>query len=318
MKKTSLIPILVCIILASCNGQSNTPTALLPFTPEPGSTITASPPSTLTSTPTRIQPTKRPITPTFTPFPPYDNKGVIFDYYVVGNLADFMEFFDPPSGNIITRLVLYDDGQLLIAVAGGTYKQKVLSSDEFKSFLSELEILGFYSLESNQKHNPTDDLYNFEGKYEEVKVIGGLKYCILVDADRARNLCVHESYLQFLIPEIKNILQYLDEYKPAGMTPYYPDRIFLSIRAADPSSDTLPAAATPWNENFPSLEFSHPSKYVFDVFTTTMYIDGDMAKEIYIFFENPDGSRVFTQNGKEYIVNIRILLPHEKVINAYQ
>lgn len=274
-------------------------------------TETAMATSTLTPTPTRIQPTELPSTPSFTPFPHYPNKRVVFDYYVVGNQADWDIFFDTPSGNILTKLVLYDDGQILIAGTGETYKQKVLSSAEIKSFLLKLETLGFYSLESNQKHDPTDDLYNFEGKYEEVGIIGGLRDCILVDADKSRNLCVHESYMQFLIPEMKNILQYLDAYKPAGLTPYYPDRILITIQIADSSLENPPVIH--WDERFPPLE-KDPKRYTSDTSNQVIYIDGDMAKEIYLFFEGTD-TKVVSQNGKEYIVYLRVLLPHEKVKN---
>jgi hypothetical protein len=321
MKKTFLISMMLCFLVTACNGQRNIATVFPSSTPTLRSTATSTivTTSTKVSTPTRIQPTQPPSTPTFTPFPPFHGKRIVFDYYVIGNQADFDMFFDPPSGNILTRLVLYDDGQMIIADGDDeTYKQKVLSSTEIKSFLSKLEVLGFYSLESNQNHDPTDKLYNFEGKYEEVGVIGGLKYCILVNADKSRNLCVKDSYIQYLIPKMMNILKYLDKFKPVGMTSYFPDRILLTVREADPSSDTLPATVTPWNENFPSLEFTHPSKYAYDDSSSTMYVDGDMAKEIYLFFENSDGNGVFTQNGKDHIVSIRVLLPHEKVINAYQ
>jgi hypothetical protein len=308
MKKPFLISLMLCFVVAACSGQRNIPTIVSSSTPLANSTSI----STIVSTPTIIQPTEISVTSTFTPFPPYPNKGVVFDYYVTGNQADWDIFFDPPSGNIITRLVLYDDGQILMAVAGETYKQKVLSPDEFKSFLSKLETLGFYSLESNQEHDPTDKLYNFEGKYEEVGVIGGLRHCILVDADKSRKLCVHESYIQFLIPEMKDILQYLDEYKPAGMTPYYPDRILLTIQAdVDPSIDHPPAVF--WDEQFPSLERG-PNRFTSGTSNQVIYIDGDMAKEIYLFFEGTD-TKVVSQNGKEYIAYLRVLLPHEKVKN---
>jgi hypothetical protein len=204
---------------------------------------------------------------------------------------------------------------MIIAGESVTYKQKVLSSDEIKWFLSKLERLGFYSLESNQKDDPTDKLYNFGNNYQEFA--DGLWDCIWVNANRSRNLCVYESYIQFLIPKMKNILKYLDEYEPAGMTPYYPDRIFLTIQIADPYSDNLPATAIPWDEHFPSLDTSNPRVYISDTRNLIMYIDGDMAKEIYLLFEGTN-IKVFSQNGKEYIVYIRILLPHEKVMNPDQ
>lgn len=309
MKKLFLLSAVVSIVFTACGVQRNVPTTLSSPTPEPSSTPTA----TLNLTPTRIQPTELLSTPTFTPFPTYHNKGVVFDYYVIGHQAYWDEFFDPPSGNILTKLVLYDDGQMLIADTGETYKQKVLSSAEIKSFLSKLESLGFYSLESNQKHDPTDDLYNFEGKYEEVGVFDGLRNCILVDADNSRNICVHDSYMQFLIPEMKKILQYLDTYKPAGMTPYYPDRILLTIQSGLDSSIEYPPAI-PWDEHFPTLE-KDPKRYTWDTSVQVIYIDGDLAKAIYLFFEGSDSSIVVSQNGNEYLVDIRVLLPHEKVKN---
>lgn len=312
MKKLFLLSVVVSIVFAACGVQKNVPTALPSRTSEPSFT----PALTLTLTPTSVESTKLPSTPTFTPFPNYQNKGVVFDYYVVGNQAYWDEFFDPPSGNILTKIVLYDDGKILIAGTGETYKQKILSSTEIKSFLSKLESLGFYSLESNQKYDSTDDLYNFEGKYEEVKVFGGLRYCILVDTDKSRNTCVHDSYMQFLIPEMKKILQYLDTYKPAGITPYYPDRILLTIQSGLDSSIEYPPAI-PWNEHFPTLE-KDPKRYTWDNSVQIIFIDGDMAKEIYMFFEGSDSSMVVSQNGNEYLVDIRVLLPHEKVKNPQQ
>jgi hypothetical protein len=304
MKKTFLISLMLCFVVTACGGEKNIPTVIPSLTPEPSFTVTAT--STLTPTP-KFQPTEL----SSTPFPPYHNKGVVFDYYVTGNQADWDTFFDPPSGNIVTKLVLYDDGQILIAGTGETYQQKVLSSAEIKSFLSKLETFGFYSLESNQKHDITDNLYNFEGKYEEVGVIGGLRNCISVDADKSKKLCVHDSYMQFLIPEMKNILQSLNAYKPAGMTPYYPDRILLTIQIADSSVDNSPAI--PWDERFPPLE-KDPSRYTSDTSNQVMFIVGDMAKEIYLFFEGTD-TKVVSQNDKEYVVYLRVLLPHEKVKN---
>lgn len=309
MKKIFLLSAVISIVFTACDVQRNVPATLRSPGQEPSSTPT----STLTLTSTRIQPTELPSTSTFTPFPTYHNKGVIFDYYVIGNQAYWDEFFDSPSGNIVTKLVLYDDGQMLIASTGETYKQKVLSFAEIKSFLSKLETLGFYSIESNQKHDTTDDLYNFEGKYEEVGVFGGLRDCISVNADNSRNLCVHDSYLQYLIPEMKKILQYLDTYQPEGMTLYYPDRILLAIQSILDSSIERPPAI-PWDEHFPTLE-KDPKRYTWDSSIQVIYIDGDMAKKIYLFFEGSDGKIVVSQNGNEYLANIRVLLPHEKVKN---
>lgn len=305
MKNLFLISAVAGILVTACSGQKNAPTVFPTLSPEQSLAATA----TLPSTPTKIQSSGLSSPPTSIPFPPYQIKNVILDYYVAGNQADWDEFFDPPKGNIVTRLVLYEDGQLLIAGDGEKYQQKILSSDQIKSFLSNLETLGFYSLNSNQKHDTTDKLYDFGNNYQEDH--GGLWYCILVQADKFKNLCIKESYIQFLIPEMKKILQLLDTYQPAEMQSYYPDRILLTIQIADPSVENPPAIS--WDESFPSLE-KDPKRYTSGTSNQVIYIDGDLAKEIYLFFEGA-GERVVLQNGKEYIVYLRVLLPHEKVKN---
>ena len=211
-----------------------------------------------------------------------------------------------------SRLVLYDDGQMIIpseADFGGTYMQKFLSPEEVKRFLSKLGSLGFYSLETDQKHDPTDKLYNYGNNYQES--FDGRLYCISVNTDKPRELCVYEPDLQFVIPKMKNILQYLDEYDPGGMTLYYPDRILVWVEAGRDSYDNnLPATAIPWGETLPSLETTREK---------IMYVDGDSAKEIYMLFDNNTyGGKLFTQNGKEYTVYIEVILPHEVLTNEYQ
>ncbi len=195
-------------------------------------------------------------------------------------------------------------------------KQKVLSSDEIKVFLSKMDALGFFSLESNQQHDMTDKLYDFGNNYQEVN--DGLKDCILVNAEKERNLCAQEDYKQYLTPKIKTIFTYLDKYRPAGLVPYYPDRILLSIEPVDPGSEDLPATVTPWDKSFPSLAFSPPQKYLYDNPPPIMYIEGEMAKEIYVFITNSPSSNVFVQDSKSYKVQLNVVLPHETAVNDYQ
>jgi len=108
---------------------------------------------------------------------------------------------------------------------------------------------------------------------------------------------------------MKRIIDYLDTYEPAGMTPYYPDRILLGVENGRNLyyDEITPVPAIPWDEKFPSLETSNRKM---------MYIDGDLAKEIYMLFSSAYERKIFIQNGKEYTVDFTIILPHEKVTNA--
>ena len=314
MKKLFIISVVVSILLAACGEQRNIPTVLPSFSSEASSTVEAT--STYASMPSKIQPTDLPATPTFTPFPPYPTKKIIFQYYTTGYFVGgdnenfqlfYTDYYFPST------IILYDDGLMIIRE-----KQKVLTIEEMKKFFAKLDSLGFFSIESNQKHDAEDKLYNFGTHYEEV--FDGPKYCIMANADKSNTLCAYEPYMQYLIPEMKNILKYFDEYKPSGLTPYYPDRIFLSTRLADPGSDDLSATATLWDSRFPSLDFSlrKTNKYAYDIPVSIMYIQGDIAKEISLFVENSHSNGVFIQNGQEYIVHIDWVLPHETVVNAYQ
>ena len=309
MKKLFLLSVMVCITVTSCNGQRSIPTAFPSLAQEPSTTATAITTSTLTLTSTRILPTELPSTPTFTPFPPYQTKKVVFEYYIAGQQSDFDMFYS--DFHELPNIILYDDGQML--VDGG---QKVLSTDETKRFLSKLDALGFFSIESNQQYDQTDRLYNFGNNYQEVN--DGLKYCILVNTERSRNLCAQGDYMQYLIPEMKSIFKYLNGYKPTGLTSYSPNRILLSMRLADPSSDDLSATATLWDNRFPSLDFHPPRTYLYDTPPSIIYIEGDMAKEIYTFVTNLHSQGIFIQDGEKYIVEVDVVLPHETIINGYQ
>jgi hypothetical protein len=223
----------------------------------------------------------------------------------MGAHSNFDSFLEPTSSPTDPKLVLYTDGQMIIP--GETYRQKVLSADEINQFLSELEALGFYSLESNQKHDPTDKLYDYGNKYQ--RSYDGTKTCISANTNKPRNLCVYDPDQQFLIPEMKNLLQYLDEYEPAGLTLYYPDRILLSIDIGRNTYDkNLPAQASPWPDGLPPLGISSGE---------ILFLDGEMAKNIYAHFGNNVSGYVFNQNGMEYTAYIHIVLPHESITNAY-
>jgi len=309
LKKQFIISVMVCIILTACSRQREISTVFSSLTPAVNLTATAVATPVLTSTQRRIPPTELPFTPTFTPFPPYRTKNVVFEYYVVGQLSYFDIFY--ADYQELPKIILYDDGQLLI-----NGEQKLFSTDEVEMFLSKLDLLGFFSIESNQRFDQTDKLYDFGNNYQEVN--DGLKDCILVNAERSKKLCFQEDYMQYLIPEMKSIIKYLDEYKPTGLTPYYPDRILLSIRPADPNSDNFPAAIPSWDNRFPSLDIPSPRTYLYDTPPSIIYIEGEMAKEIDVFITNSRSGGFFIQDGKVYKVEVDVVLPHEIIINGYQ
>lgn len=292
--------LVISLILSACNSQDKQPLVIPANTQE--SLVTVMP------TPTMVRSTATPkptLTPTVTLFPPYPTKQLLLDYIGRGYHSDYEMYF-ADTINKWSKLVLYTDGQLIV-LRDGTYQQKVLTPDEINQLFSKLEALGFYTIESDQLHDPTDKLYNFGGKYEEIGVTDGLEYCISANSDKARDLCVYEPYLKYLTPKMKAILKFLDGYQLKGLSPYAPDRILLRIEVGRNTDDTeLPSTPIPWTESSLSLEPTN---------TNILYVEGEKAKELFTLYG--DKGRLFTQNGKEYTVYMKAVLPHEEITNIY-
>ena len=296
-----------CVLLCACGTQRGlvvTPTN----SPVPSITFTATVVPIRTSTPTRRP--KATFTITATPMPTataYPTKQVLLDYYLTGFHS---AFFDMARNDNVSysKLVVYSDGQIIIA-RENHYLQKQLSAHEMNQFFAQIKSLGFYALETDEQGRQTKNLYTPDNPFE--KMVDGTSHCILTTKD-PREICTYDPYTEFLVPQMKNILKFLEVYKPEGMTVYSPDRLLLAIESADNKDnfdqDYLPAASIPWPERFPPLQVKSP---YFDV----IYIDGKMAAEISAYLDSVrfDKSFLFRQNGKEYIVAMDIILPHESI-----
>lgn len=269
-------------------------------------TNTSEPTATAMPTQTPNLPTQIPLIPpafTLTPLPPYPTKQVLFLYKISGYHTPTDSFYRDfiATSSVI---VLYSDGQMIIP--GKPYLQKMLSVDEINQFLTQLDSLGFFAIESNQHHDPTDVLYNFGDQYE--RVFDGLWYCLISYGEKPRKLCAYEPFMEFLVPKMRNLLEFLDEYQPEGISQYYPDRILLWVQAGrSPYDSNLPENSIPWTQ--PSLSLGTNREKI-------LYADGELAKELYILYG--DKGYIFTQDGKEYTVYMEIVLPHEELTNQYQ
>lgn len=294
--------LIVLALLFGCSNQNTAQVAVSSDTPEPPLVTTPTETKylpTATPTPTRtFEPTR---TPRFTPIPPYPLKKIIFNYASIGSHSSFDSFY---RDYFWSDLVLYTDGQIIIP--GRQTQQKTMSKDEIDYFFARLESLGFYSLETNQKHDPTDKLYSF-GKDQYGRVYDGITYCIFMKGDRPRDLCARDPFREFLVPQMKNILEFLDYYRPGGMSLYYPDRILVDVQAGRSEYlEDISVAAISWPDHLPSLETKNEK---------IMYFQGDDAKEIFELFGHSKGMKVFIQNGVEYTLYFDIVLPHEEITN---
>lgn len=280
MKKTSTIlwALVICFVLTACISQDAQPLST------PINTLI--PPNTATLSPTQ--------TPIVTATPTYPLKQVLLDY-TVGGFHTPYDLYYADYGDAWSELVLYTDGQLIIP--GKIYQQKTLSKEEIDQLFSKLDTLGYFSLNR-------DNLYDF-GSQEPPRVYDGIVYCVVTMGEKEQNLCTYEPHESFLVPEMKNVLQFISNYQPKEMTPYYPDRILLWVQIGrNPYAENLPEKAVLWNKNFPDLET--PDEEI-------VYAEGNTAKEIFALFNNEVSTIVVNQNNIEYTVSIDIVMPHEQL-----
>ena len=218
---------------------------------------------------------------------------MIFEYrYDGGDHGIFDDLVSPH----IPNLILYSDG--LLIVAKDSLYQKVLSEQEIHSFMSQIEQKGFYNIETNQQHDPTDKLYNFSSDYESA--FDGRYLCVSTDTKR---ICAYEPVIDYVIPSMKNIFKYLDSYLPSNMTPYQADRILLQIIEG---SDYIPEEYRPnqieWTDDLPALQE-----------TPTFFVDGETAAKIFALFDYSANWKILVYKDKEYTVFARPVLPHEVI-----
>jgi len=301
--------ILVVFILISCSSSVPTaqPTSKISLT----TTIQVS--STKTPNPTK-KPTLEPThTPTYTPtpwiiIPSYQTKQVILKYTRHGGALgspDYLFGVLLGYGRETISLVLYSDGQIIIEKYLSPILSKTLSQDEINNLLLQLDKKGFYSVETNQKHDVTDHLYNFGDQYQEGPP--GVYSCLSVNSTSSRKVCIYEPYRKFLISPMKELFQFIDDYTPSNMTLYQPDRILLFVSKGQGLYNSFisePATGALWPSDFPPLE-TQKEKYI--------YIEGEKAIKVFSFVNRSFSPRVFSENGQDYSVFITVVFPHESL-----
>jgi hypothetical protein len=325
------LSIVLALILAACS--SSKPNTLIATSHPPTLTLSASasptvePTGTLTSSPTiTTSPTKKilpvytfyptwtpsatktpfrsktpspptPPTPTPTPTQPYLHKQVLVEYARTGYLSIFDQLIIPR----ILDWVLYTDGQLIIDRSQIPIWTRQLSQDEVCWLLSELTRLGFYEIETNWKHDPTDLLYNFDSNFQQVYDANSIY--LFVNGEKLKTVYVYEPFIDYVIPRMKQLLKFLDAYNPGHLTTYKPDQLLLRVEKRDTDSDQ-PTEVLPWPKGLPSLQKS---------LNEFIYLAGDEAAQAAEKAFSKAWEGVFSEGEKEYFVIAKVVFPDELI-----
>lgn len=173
---------------------------------------TSSPISTLT-----VQPTQ-----TETPIPlvthtPWVTKEVLAQFGSFGGDGGWI--YGAFIGWNVPKWILYTDGQLIVQKEdnyGVWFEETNLTTSQMCSFLSQIEKSGFFSLEidnSIQSKYPTDNpIYKFDDAAQFS--IGSPYYVLQVNGKNHRQIHVYSEYVQYLIPEARQVFDLFNNYSP--------------------------------------------------------------------------------------------------------
>ena len=313
VNKKIIIGLFTFLILVSCS-----PDSTVSQSTDTNNTFSLTPAvSTTTSIPTEIsivQPISTPtVVPTSTPLliiPPYQPKQIILEYSRFGGALGspnyvFDGFFG--GGRETTVFVLYSDGQFIMQEWGQPITTKIFTEKEQKQLFSLLDKSGFYSIETNENSDSTNPIYNFGGKYDEVKISDGVTSCLLANTEISKKVCFYEPYREFLIPGMKELFQFVYDYVPNNLTVYQPDRLLVFVSKGHGFYDSFalePTKSSPWLSDLPSLE-TPEEKY--------MIIEAENASKVFSLFETRSWLKVFQESGQDYSVLVEVVFPHENL-----
>ncbi len=300
--------LLLIALLASCSApkaSTNFVTATQTLLPRTISTehasVEAPPAMTPTaytssdSAATEVPPTPYPL---FTPSP---SKKVLIEfgnYFVEGGSATEREL-----GLNLPELVLYSDGELILAPRWSGMRETVLTPNEMCGFLRQIREAGFYEVNTNNSRKSGDPLYNYPADFQSSN--GGNEYRILVNGPTPKSLWIYEPDVEYLVPPAKATLSLLLHYQPPRLRSYNVQQLLLSISPgrnifSDPLSDERPVV--PWPSNLPPLASLSYTGY---------YLSGHAASSLERYFSGPYDFRFFSDQGLEYTISSRPVLPHE-------
>jgi hypothetical protein len=318
--------VLLCVLGAACTQPavetntpqptrqpSSTPTTLstptLTFTTRPTST------ASFTPTPTATPPT---LTPTATPTP---GRQILIQYGWFGGDGGGPELFY--LGSSMPEFVLYVDGQLLVQEGGFTggisYSRAELSTTEMCGLLNTIKETGFFELEDDGRDWSTISvLYTFHGGDWPVFGEGSTNPIIQVNGDPAQDIAIINDWLDYLIPEVKDVYTLLDSYRHPGLELYVPDRVSLLVmRGPNWRTEEAGLESQPWPDDLPPLaELDVQADQALEQGEMRqVLLEGELAAEVYRLMGSRIIERPFTEDGEVYYLTARLLLPHETVDN---
>ncbi|MBE0698568.1 MAG: hypothetical protein IH586_16750 [Anaerolineaceae bacterium] len=205
------------------------------------------------------------------------------------------------------KLVLYTDGQLIQYKNKLPIQTKILSTAEICNLFITLESLGLSKIQTNGTGSLDDPIY--QNTTDLGRVYDAGTTILNINGSVPRRYAVYEPYKDHAVKQIKDIFAFLDQYTFNDMRPYHADR--LSVYVQDDREQYL--------QTHPSLKDFTPIPWPADATPLSqnnegmLSLEGEIASNIFDLTGGyPMGSGgLFVDNGVEYLVNVKPILPDE-------
>jgi len=244
------------------------------------------------------------VTPT-----PFPTKTVLIQYGIFGGDGGLETDFY--LGRDIPVFVLYTDGQLIRYQNDKSgFETAKLTLQEMCYFLTRIEATGFFEIQSDGLEGENSPIYKFD---TPVSFGDGFPHMIVqINGNKPGFMYIEIPYYDNLIKEVKSTIQLIKTYRPQEDTTYVPRHLLLWIekgRGLALESDIpkeWPTDLTPLEQLW---ENRIPNPNLYETYHTL--VEGNTAEQIYKYFGNKLQGGLFIENGIEYYVIVRPLLPHE-------
>ncbi len=217
--------------------------------------------------------------------------------------------FDIYHGRDTPSLILYADGQLLVAGGNDQYDQKyferMLSATETCAFLDRIRMTGFLGVRGSGKNYPFDRIYAIA---KSDTPMGGGNYVIQVNGYPSKTVSIYGDAIEIVVPEVRRTYEIVSHYPLAGMRTFVSDRVIVHLERHSDIEYPPDLPVLPWPVGAPSAGSLLAKANA----RGDLEFDGAIGAQMKRLLKLPGIAR-YVDQGIEYVLAGRQLLPHESL-----
>ncbi len=223
------------------------------------------------------------------PSTPISENSILISYEQDGN--DSIDRFTGCLIGLNTfSFVLYSNGRIVL-FDGLQFMESMISPSEVEKLLMEINSTGYFAVKGNGDQ--------FMSPPPTSSFVGNSIQFITV---QERTFSISAGEFQYVVEPIKETIRIVREYKPQGLFPYFPERLYVWVYPIEDEELTnYSPTPTP-----PILEWSHESipldSLVFTPNSTSQIISDRYVQFLMQEVKIVPAYRMVRQNGQHYLI----------------